>query len=95
MLTILRAANLAPSSMNNQPWKFVVYKNRIHVFSHKSNSFIPIITKLHTIDMGIMLNHMFLAAEELWLEAEFSQLDNISNQLFKDYKYIMSMLISE
>lgn len=45
--------------------------------------------------MGIMLNHMFLAAEELWLEAEFSQLDNISNQLFKDYKYIMSMLISE
>lgn len=95
VLTILRAANLAPSSMNNQPWKFVVYKNRIHVFSHKSNSFIPIITKLHTIDMGIMLNHMFLAAEELWLKAEFSQLDNISNQLFKDYKYIMSMLISE
>lgn len=95
VLTILRAANLAPSSRNNQPWKFVVYKNRIHVFSHKPSNLLPVFTKLQMVDMGIMLNHMLLAAEELWLEVQLLELDNISNQLFKNHKYIISMLIAE
>ena len=35
MKQLLEAARLAPSSMNSQPWRFVVYDNRIHVFAKK------------------------------------------------------------
>ena len=35
MNQILEAARLAPSSLNSQPWRFVVYDNRIHIFSKK------------------------------------------------------------
>ena len=29
----LEVARLAPSAFNSQPWRFVVYENRVHVFS--------------------------------------------------------------
>ena len=35
MKTILRAARLAPSAMNTQPWRFIVYSDRIYVFALK------------------------------------------------------------
>ncbi len=35
MNQILEAARLAPSTLNSQPWRFVVYDNRIHIFSKK------------------------------------------------------------
>ena len=35
MKQLLEAACLSPSSMNSQPWRFVVYDNRIHVFAKK------------------------------------------------------------
>mgnify|MGYP000680079663 CR=1 FL=1 len=36
MKTILRAARLAPSAMNTQPWRFIVYSDRIYVFALKT-----------------------------------------------------------
>ncbi len=36
MKTILRAARLAPSAMNTQPWRFIVYSDRIYVFALKN-----------------------------------------------------------
>ena len=54
---MLDAARLAPSSYNNQPWRFVVYKNRIHVFSRKNPWIAKPLDKLKKIDMGIMLQH--------------------------------------
>lgn len=32
---LLEMARLSPSSFNSQPWRFVVYENRFHVFSKK------------------------------------------------------------
>lgn len=91
--TILKAASLAPSSLNSQPWRFVVYKNRVHIFMQKPSLQAEKMQKLHTIDMGIALNHMMLAAEELWVEAELQKLENISGQSFKNNHYIVSLII--
>lgn len=93
IMTILRAASLAPSSMNSQPWRFVVYNNRVHVFMQKMNGGVAAMQRLHLLDIGIALNHMVIAAEELWIEAEMREIDNISSQYFKNNSYISSLII--
>lgn len=93
IMTILKAALLAPSSMNSQPWRFVVYRNRIHVFMQKMDAGIPALERMHYMDIGMALNHMMIAAEELWVEAELAESDNISNQSFKRNTYITSLLL--
>lgn len=93
IMTILKAASLAPSSLNSQPWRFVVYKKRIHVFMQKMNAGIPVFEKLHYMDIGMALNHMMLAAEELWVEAELTESEYISGHSFKKNIYITSLLL--
>lgn len=93
IMTILKAASLTPSSLNSQPWRFVVYKNRIHVFMQKLNAGIPILEKLHYIDVGMALNHMMIAAEELWVEAELAESEHISSHSFRRNTYITSLLL--
>lgn len=93
LMTILKAAALAPSSLNGQPWRFVVYNNRAHVFMQKKSTKIPAMERMRMIDIGIALNHMMITAEELWVEAELKEIDNISNQSFKNNSYITSLII--
>lgn len=93
VLTILRAANLAPSAMNHQPWRFVVYNNRIHVMTQKETFFSRKVGCSRFLDMGIALAHMSIAAEELWLDTEWKILENIQSQSFKKYYYIISMIV--
>lgn len=93
LMSVLRAAALAPSSLNSQPWRFVVYKNRAHVFMQKTGGKLPVMQRLNLIDIGIALNHMMITAEELWIEAELKEIDNISSQSFKNNNYITSFLI--
>lgn len=93
VLTILRAANLAPSAMNHQPWRFVVYNNRIHVMTQKETFFSKKIGCSKFLDTGIALAHMAIAAEELWVDMEWKILENIQNQNFKKNYYIISMII--
>lgn len=93
IMTILKAAALAPSTLNSQPWRFVVYNNRVHVFMQKFNNSVWNMQRLHLIDIGIALNHMMIAAEELWVEAEMKESENISNQSFKNNSYITSLVL--
>lgn len=93
LMLILKAAALAPSSFNSQPWRFVVYANRVHIFVQKTVFPSVAMEKLHMIDMGIVLNHMMVTAEELWVEAELSRVENISVQSFKNNVYITSLFL--
>lgn len=90
---VLAAARLAPSAFNNQPWRFVVYKNRIHIFSKKN----PIIAKAldynKMIDMGIMLANLLTAAEELWLEVSLSKSESLQNKQFQKTEYLCTVSI--
>lgn len=89
--TMLKAARLAPSSMNNQPWRFVVYKNRIHVFCKKNLFTSRHISKMKLIDIGISLANLLVVAEEMWIDVSVLRLDNISNKSFKSNDYIITV----
>lgn len=91
---IVRAGRLAPSSLNSQPWRFVVYDNRIHLFCRKEKLLPEVMKKMHGIDMGIALAHLTVAAEEFWYSPQVTKLPNISEQKFKQHEYIVTVLLS-
>lgn len=92
--TLVQAARLAPSSMNSQPWRFVVYDNRIHIFSKKNVFLSGVFHEVKLIDIGICLAHFLVTAEELWIDVKPVKLDNISNISFKKNDYVISLKMS-
>ena len=90
---LLEAARLAPSSINNQPWRFVVYKNRIHVFTKKNPWFARPMDKMKMIDMGIMLANLLIAAEELWIDVKLTESASIMSKTFKNNEYVLTVKI--
>jgi nitroreductase len=90
---LLEVARLAPSSYNNQPWRFVVYKNRIHIFTKKNPWFAKPLEKLKMLDMGIMLANMMIAAEELWIEVKLTKAEAIKNKVLPKNEYVLTALI--
>ena len=91
---IAKAGRLAPSSLNSQPWRFVVYDNRIHLFCRKEKLIPEVMKKVRGIDMGIALAHLIVAAEEFWYSPQVTKLPNISEQKFKQHEYIITVLLS-
>lgn len=90
---LLEAARLAPSSINNQPWRFVVYKNRIHVFTKKNPWLFKPMDKLKMVDMGIMMANLLIAAEELWVDVKITKLDSIKSKQLKNNDYVLTVAI--
>lgn len=90
---LLEAARLAPSSLNNQPWRFVVYKNRIHVFARKNPWFAKPYDKMKKIDMGIMMANLMIAADELWIDVKITKSDAIRNKSFQNNEYVLTVLV--
>lgn len=93
IIQILSAARLAPSIFNSQPWRFVVYKNRIHVFAKKNLLLAKALDKNNMIDMGIMLSNFLLSAEELWVEVSLSKSEVIKNKILPNNDYICTISI--
>lgn len=93
MKAMIKAARLAPSSLNSQPWRFVVYDNRIHIFARKGFMLPHLIYNTTEIDIGIMLSHMMLTSEELWFDTIVKKQENIAEKEFKKNEYITSVLI--
>lgn len=93
LMAMIKAASLAPSAFNSQPWRFVVYRNRVHIFMQKLSAGIPALRKLHYMSVGMALNHMMITAEELWAEAELTESEHISSYSFKKNTYITSLLL--
>ncbi len=89
--TMIKAAHLSPSSMNSQPWRFVVYDNRIHIFCKKNVFLTSVLFEVKMIDIGICLAHLLVTAEELWIDVKALRLDNISNITFKKNDYVISL----
>ena len=90
---MLDAARLAPSAYNTQPWRFVVYKNRIHIFVKKNPWFVRPLDKLKMIDIGIMLANMTIAAEELWVDIKLSKSDAMISKSLRNNEYVLTVLI--
>lgn len=89
--TMVSAARLAPSSMNSQPWRLVVYDNRIHVFCKRNIFLNGVLSETKLIDIGICLAHLLITAEELWIDVKTMHLENISYLAFKKNDYVISI----
>ena len=90
---LLKSARLAPSSFNSQPWRFVVYHNRIHIFAKKEWG--KKNRNMQEFNMGIVLTHLMLAAEELWMEAELKQVAPMAELALKNNRYITTLFVKE
>ena len=63
---IIRAARIAPSAFNNQPWYFSERGNTVDVFRLKNKWFNEILLGSRTrVDIGIAISHICIAAQEL------------------------------
>lgn len=91
MKQLLDSARLAPSSMNSQPWRFVVYDNRIHVFAKKHN--MNHLGRYEEFNFGIMFSHLMIVAEELWLDVDLIRLEDITHKNFPNSQYILSAIL--
>jgi Nitroreductase len=91
---LLSAARLSPSSLNNQPWRFVVYKNRIHIFARKNPFLAKPLDFNKMVDMGIMMANLLLAAEELWIDVTLCKSDMIKSKQFHSNEYIRTLTIA-
>ncbi|WMJ87385.1 nitroreductase family protein [Anaerocolumna sp. MB42-C2] len=91
--TMIQAARLSPSSMNSQPWRLVVYDNRIHIFCKKNMFLNGVLNEIKLIDIGICLAHLLVTAEELWVDVKVIHLDNISSIAFKKNDYVISIKV--
>lgn len=90
---VLNAARLAPSVYNSQPWRFVVYKNRIHIFTRKNSLIAKALDHNKMVDMGIMLANLLLAAEELWVEVSLGISDTLIAKQFRNNVYVRTITI--
>ena len=88
---ILRAARMAPSAFNSQPWRFVVYRNRIHLFARREKLAVSGARRMQDVDIGIVLYHMMLAAEELWLTADLRVSETIAERRLKNNRNVLSL----
>lgn len=91
MKQLLEAARMAPSSGNSQPWRFVVFDNRIHIFSKKHAS--DRLGRFDELNFGIMFAHMMVVAEELWLDVDLIRLEEISQKNFPNSQYMLSAIL--
>lgn len=90
---VLAAARLAPSVYNSQPWRFVVYKNRIHIFTRKHSLITKALDHNKMVDMGIMLANLLLAADELWVDVSLGIADSLTSKQFRNNEYVRTITI--
>lgn len=88
---LLEAARWAPSSFNNQPWRFLVRDNRIHIFAAEGKNHSG---KYLEFNFGVMFSHLLTAADELWQEIDLIRLEDISQKSFKNSEYVLSVIPS-
>lgn len=93
IMTMLQAARLAPSAMNSQPWRFVVYNNRIHVFMKREKGMIKKYLEIRKVDMGMVLANLMIAAEEVWLDTKIVKREDIAERIFEKKEYLCTVKI--
>lgn len=91
---LLEPARLAPSALNQQPWRFVVTENRIHLFVRRPGmvGYQRQLNK-NMFNAGIALSHMLIAAEEHWFDVDYQKLDSIMDKAIQNYLYAGSLLV--
>lgn len=90
VMELLELARVSPSAYNAQPWRFVAYSNRIHVFLKKSK--IKRLAKLEYVNIGIMLANIVIGAEEQWIDIYMKEVECIREKELGNNEYILTIL---
>ena len=86
---LIEIARLSPSSYNIQPWRFVIYSNKIHIFV--KSKILKHTLKFKYINMGVMLGNISMGAEEFWIDIKLKEINDIKNKEYGDNEYIISI----
>lgn len=92
---ILRAIRLAPSAMNTQPWRFIVYHDKIFIFSCREFLPSPSFASMREIGTGIMLAHLTIAAEEMWMNVKMEAEEVMEKKSYKSGAYVTTAFLNE
>lgn len=95
MKNILKAVRLAPSSMNTQPWRFIVYRDKIYIFSCREFLPSPSLAAMREISNGIMLSHLTIAAEEMWINVKLEAEKAMEKKSYKSGAYVTTAFLNE
>ena len=92
---ILKAVRLAPSALNSQPWRFIVYRDRIYIFACRE--FLPVfrMRAMRDLGIGIMLSHLSLAAEEMWVGLRLEVEAQMARKTYKSGTYVATAYLKE
>ncbi len=95
MKNILKAVRLSPSVMNTQPWRFIIYHDKIYIFSCRE--FIPTasLASLREMSIGIMLSHLSIAAEEMWMNMKLESESAMEKKSYKSGSYVATAFLKE
>lgn len=91
MLQLMEAARMAPSSLNSQPWRFLVHDSRIHIFEVNAGGHG---SRFREFDFGVMFSHLMIAADEFWQDVDLIRLEDISQKNFRNSEYVLSVIPS-
>ena len=84
---LLEPARLAPSAMNNQPWRFTGGDGTLHAYSAKS----LVMGRINQISVGIALCHLWLAGLHAGKTVATSRDESGAESAPKRYSYIASL----
>lgn len=90
---IVEAARFSPSYMNSQPWRFVVYQNKIHIFAKKASLIHYTYKQFRMLDIGVCLANLLIAAEEYWIPTSITEVDSLKSKPFNQNDYVLTVLL--
>lgn len=95
MKNVLKAVRLAPSAMNSQPWRFIVYRDRIYIFACREFFPSAALFAMRELSIGIMLSHLSIAAEEMWMDWKLEVEKNMEKKSYKSGAYVATAFFRE
>lgn len=81
----IKAAHLAPSGLNLQPWYFEKVTGKLLLYRQILNPITALAYKLTKVDIGIVLSHFYISFKHFNKDFKFYKTD--LNQPKKGYKY--------
>ena len=91
--TDIRSMHQMNTAMNTQPWRFIVYSDRIYVFALKTRFPGKSFHAMREFSIGIMLSHIMLAAEELWMELQTETEEHFAAKSYKNGDYVATLTL--
>ena len=86
---LIEAVRMSPSSLNTQPWRMVIYKNKMHIFVKKAK--LPFNRLLNQINIGIALANIDMAADNQWVDIVKKRIPTLCERDNGNLEYVLSL----